>query len=480
MAQDLKSKTVSGVLWSAIDRFSVQGVQFFIQIIMARLLLPSDYGMIGMLAVFIQLSQLFMDGGFSESLIQKQNRTQLDLSTVFYFNIVITILIYLGLYVSAPYIADFFHMPELTLVSRYIFLNLILISFSAIHKTILSIQVDFKTLTKISFMAAVLSGVVGVSMAYMGYGVWSLVAQTLVQGGCTTLLSLYFVRWKPTWEFSMKSFRTLFSFGSKLLLTRTIHIVYTNIYTLVIGRRYSATDLGFYTRADQFATFPSSNLNTIIYRVTFPILSSIQDDDERLCHAYRSYIRISSFIIFPLMIGFLTLAEPVIVLLLTDKWIDCVLLLQILCVDWMFDHLSIININLLLVKGHSDWSLKLEIVKKITAVTILLCSLPFGIVGMCCGRAIYSIIAAVMNTHYTERLIGLTLKRQILDVIPSLVLASVMGLVVYGSTFLIDSYILRIIVGVVIGAIFYLLTAWLTKMEEFKTLLDILKIKKHG
>ena len=480
MANDFKSKTVSGIFWSAIDRFSVQGVQFLIQIIMARLLLPSDYGLIGMLAIFIQLSQLFMDSGFSESLIQKQKRSQVDLSTVFYFNIAISVLIYLGLYACAPYISDFFNMPELTQISRYIFLNLILISFSAIHKTILSIRVDFKTLTKISFMSAVVSGVVGVTMAYMGYGVWSLVAQTLVQGLCTTLLSVYLVRWKPTLEFSMQSFKSLFSFGSKLLLTRTIHIVYTNIYTLVIGRRYSATDLGYYSRADQFATFPSSNINTIIYRVTFPILSSIQDDDVRLCHAYRSYIRISSFVIFPMMIGFLTLAEPVIVLLLTDKWMDCVLLLQILCIDWMFDHLSIININLLLVKGHSDWSLKLEIVKKITAVTILVCSLPFGIVGMCWGRAFYSVVAAVMNTHYTERLIGLTLKRQILDVIPSLLLASVMGLIVYGTTSLVDSYLLRIVIGVFIGAVFYIISAWLLNMKEFQSLLDIIKIKKHG
>lgn len=385
MSDSLKSKTVSGVLWSAIERFSLQGVQFIINVLMARLLLPSDYGMIGMLAVFLQISQTFIDSGFSDALVQKKDRTETDLSTVFYFNIVISVLLYLLLFIGAPFIAQFYHMPELTLVTRIVMLNLIFSSFAAVPKIILVIKIDFKTQSKISLISAVVSGGIGITMAYKGYGVWSLVFQSLLNILLITFLSFYYINWRPLKTFSKDSFQNLFSFGSKLLFSRLIHALYYNLYAIVIGRRYSSAELGYYTRAEQFAIFPSGNINAIISRVTFPILSSIQDDDERLASAYRKYIKLASFLIFPLMIGLAVLAKPLIILLLTEKWIMTVVLLQILCFDWMFDHLSIINLNLLYVKGRSDWAFRLEIIKKTIATLILLLSIPFGIEGMCWG-----------------------------------------------------------------------------------------------
>lgn len=372
MSDSLKSKTVSGVLWSAIERFSLQGVQFIINVLMARLLLPSDYGMIGMLAVFLQISQTFIDSGFSDALVQKKDRTETDLSTVFYFNIVISVLLYLLLFIGAPFIAQFYHMPELTLVTRIVMLNLIFSSFAAVPKIILVIKIDFKTQSKISLISAVVSGGIGITMAYKGYGVWSLVFQSLLNILLITFLSFYYINWRPLKTFSKDSFQNLFSFGSKLLFSRLIHALYYNLYAIVIGRRYSSAELGYYTRAEQFAIFPSGNINAIISRVTFPILSSIQDDDERLASAYRKYIKLASFLIFPLMIGLAVLAKPLIILLLTEKWIMTVVLLQILCFDWMFDHLSIINLNLLYVKGRSDWAFRLEIIKKTIATLILL------------------------------------------------------------------------------------------------------------
>lgn len=402
MSDSLKSKTVSGVLWSAIERFSLQGVQFIINVLMARLLLPSDYGMIGMLAVFLQISQTFIDSGFSDALVQKKDRTETDLSTVFYFNIVISVLLYLLLFIGAPFIAQFYHMPELTLVTRIVMLNLIFSSFAAVPKIILVIKIDFKTQSKISLISAVVSGGIGITMAYKGYGVWSLVFQSLLNILLITFLSFYYINWRPLKTFSKDSFQNLFSFGSKLLFSRLIHALYYNLYAIVIGRRYSSAELGYYTRAEQFAIFPSGNINAIISRVTFPILSSIQDDDERLASAYRKYIKLASFLIFPLMIGLAVLAKPLIILLLTEKWIMTVVLLQILCFDWMFDHLSIINLNLLYVKGRSDWAFRLEIIKKTIATLILLLSIPFGIEGMCWGRVLYSLIAAYLNTHYTQ------------------------------------------------------------------------------
>lgn len=298
MSDSLKSKTVSGVLWSAIERFSLQGVQFIINVLMARLLLPSDYGMIGMLAVFLQISQTFIDSGFSDALVQKKDRTETDLSTVFYFNIVISVLLYLLLFIGAPFIAQFYHMPELTLVTRIVMLNLIFSSFAAVPKIILVIKIDFKTQSKISLISAVVSGGIGITMAYKGYGVWSLVFQSLLNILLITFLSFYYINWRPLKTFSKDSFQNLFSFGSKLLFSRLIHALYYNLYAIVIGRRYSSAELGYYTRAEQFAIFPSGNINAIISRVTFPILSSIQDDDERLASAYRKYIKLASFLIF--------------------------------------------------------------------------------------------------------------------------------------------------------------------------------------
>ena len=340
MVEGLKSKTVSGVLWSAVERFSLQGVQFLINIIMARILLPADYGMIGMLVVFLQISQLFNDGGFANALIQRKDTTEIDFSTVFYFNILVGALFYFLIFVSAPLISTFYNIPDLTNIARAVGLNLIISAFSAIHRVKLTIEVDFKTLSKISLIAAVLSGIIGVGLAYYGIGVWALVFQSLLNSLLLTLLSYYFCSWKPLLIFSIHSFKKLFSFGSKLLISNLMHAVYSNLYTIVIGRRFSAIDLGYYTRAEQFAIFPSANLNAVISRVTFPILSSIQDDDERLTAAYRKYIRLSSYLIFPLMVGLAVLAEPIIVLLLTEKWIGVVVLLQILCFDWIFDHLS--------------------------------------------------------------------------------------------------------------------------------------------
>lgn len=475
MAENLRKKTASGVFWSAIERFSLQGVQFIINIIMARLLLPSDYGVIGMLTVFLLISQTFIDGGFANALIQRKDRTETDFSTVFYFNVFIAVLFYILIFFSAPLIAIFYNMPGLEDVARVIALSLIISSLSAVHKIKLTIDIDFKTQSKISFTAALISGIVGIWMAYKNFGVWALVTQTLINSVLQTAFYYWLSHWFPLKVFSWHSFKTLFSFGSKLLVSSLIHTVYYNLYSIIIGKKFSAADLGYYTRAEQFATFPSSNVNSIISRVTFPILSSIQDDDERLALAYRKYIRLASFIIFPLMIGLIALAKPLIILLLTEKWLGIVVLLQILCIDWMLDHLSIINLNLLYVKGRSDWALRLEIVKKIIATIILFSSIPFGIVGMCWGRVLYSVIATYLNSYYTKSLIGLSLGEQIKDIFPSLVISVLMGGVVYGSTMLFSSVVLQLFTGFCIGVGIYFIMSRFFKIDSLHELFLLVK-----
>lgn len=442
---------------------------------MARLLLPSDYGMIGMLAIFLQLSQTFVDCGFTNALIQRKERTETDFSTAFYCNILISITIYGILFLSAPLIADFYQLPQLTSVTRVIALNFIFTSFSAVHKTKLTINVDFRTQSKASLAAAIISGSIGIFAAYKGMGVWALVYQSVLNSLLLTILLCYFVRWKPLLKFSKQSFNNLFSFGSKLMIANFINIVYKNLYTLIIGKKFSAVMLGYYTRAEQFASFPPYNINAVISRVTYPILSSIQDDNQRLSNTYRKYIQLTSFLIFPLMVGLAALSEPVIRLLLTEKWIGIVPLLQILCIAWMYDHISAINLNLLFVKGYSDRALKLEFIKKSIATIILFISIPFELKGMCWGRVLYSLIATYLNAYYTKTLIGLGFAQQIKDIFPCMILSFAMGGIILGITIFIKSSTLQLVIGTCAGIIFYMLIAWKCKMNSFKEIIQLIR-----
>lgn len=473
--ENLRKKTFTGVFWSAIERFSLQSIQFIINIIMARLLLPSDYGMIGMLAIFLQLSQTFVDCGFTNALIQRKERTETDFSTVFYCNVLIAIIIYGILFLSAPLIAEFYKLPQLIPVTRVIALNFIFTSFSAVHKTKLTINVDFKTQSKASLAAAIISGSIGIFVAYIGMGVWALVYQSVLNSFLLAVLLCYFVRWRPLLKFSRQSFNNLFSFGSKLMIANFINIIYKNLYTLIIGKKFSAVMLGYYTRAEQFASFPPYNINAIISRVTYPILSSIQDDDQKLANTYRKYIQLTSFLIFPLMVGLAALSEPVIRLLLTEKWIGIIPLLQILCIAWMYDHISAINLNLLFVKGYSDRALKLEFIKKSIATIILFISIPFELEGMCWGRVLYSLIATYLNTYYTKTLIGLGFTQQIKDIFPSMILSFAMGGIVLGITIFIKSLTLQLVIGICTGIIFYTFIAWKCKMNSFKEIIQIIR-----
>lgn len=372
-------------------------------------------------------------------------------------------------------IASFYYLPALVPVTRVVAVSLIISSLSAIHKTKLTIDIDFRTQSKVSLLSAIASGGIGIIMAYNGFGVWALVYQTLINVTLQTFFLYYYLHWMPTCGFSVMSFKKLFSFGSKLLISGLIHKIYYNLYGIVIGRKFSVVDLGYYTRAEQFAFFLSSNINAVISRVMYPILSLIQDDDKRLSSAYRKYINFASFIIFPLMVGLAALSSPLVDLLLTDKWMMVVPLLQILCLDWMFDHLSVINQNLLYVKGRSDLALKVEIIKKTIATTILFLSIPFGIIGMCWGRVLYSLIAVYLNAYYTKKLIGLSFWMQMKDIAPSLFIAFLMGGLVYpiNRTDL-DSY-LQLLVGFIGGVFFYFSAMYIFQRNLVLNFLQLIK-----
>lgn len=449
---------------------------FIVMIVMARMLSPKDYGLVGMLTVFISVAQSLIDSGFSQALIRKQDRTEIDNSTVFYFNIVVGFIIYIILFVCAPFIADFYDEPQLVLITRAIGLSVIFNSLAVVQRALLTIAIDFRTQAKASLIAAIISGIVGVSMAYCGFGVWSIVAQQLTNLGLNTILLWIFSKWSPRLLYSWRSFRELFSFGSKLLASGLLDSLYRNIYLIVIGKFFKASDLGYYTRAQQFGDFPSSNLTGILQRVTYPVLCTIQDDDERLATVYRRFLKISAFVIFPLMTGLAAVAKPTILFFLKEQWLFTATLLQILCFSMMWYPIHAINLNLLQVKGRSDLFLKLEIWKKILGVVVLCATLPFGLIAMCFGGIASSLIALVINTYYTGKLINVGFFKQMRDLMPTLILSLAVGATVYVTINTLKiSPIFQLIVGVIEGIVIYIVAAKIFKFSEFKELIDIIK-----
>jgi O-antigen/teichoic acid export membrane protein len=475
----IRHKTIKGVFWSSIERFSAQGIQFILGIIMARLLEPSDYGVIGMLAIFLAISQVFIDSGFSTALIQKQNRTEADFSTVFYFNIGVGFFFYLLLFFTSPLIARFYDTPILESVTKVVALNLLFNSLAVVHRAKLTIAIDFKNQAKATLIAVILSGTVGLFMAYGGFGVWALAFQSILNTGLNVVVLWVIVHWKPLRIFSLSSFKQLFSYGSKLLLSGLLDTAYRNVYTIVIGKRFQAVDLGYYTRADQFAQFPSSNITGIFQRVTFPILSDIQHDDERLRSVYRQYLRISAFVIFPLMCGLAGVAGPFINLILTGKWTGIVPLLQLLCFSFMWHPVHAINLNLLQVKGRSDLFLRLEIIKKCVGVGILCVTIPLGIEAMCAGTIVSSFLCLFINTYYTEKIISVGFVKQMRDLFPIFLTAFSMSIVSYIVSNIFVSYGLGLFLGIIAGVIYYFLVNMLFRSKELDMLLKMVRLRKY-
>lgn len=465
-------------MWSSIDRFTTQGITFVFSMLIARMLMPSDYGVIGMLGIFMAVSQCFIDSGFGTALVRKIDRTETDLCTVFYFNIVVACFCYALLWFASPYIASFYDMPLLKDVTRVVGLNLIVSSISGIQNAKLTIAIDFKSRAKISVITTIFTGIVGLWLAYRGYGVWALVFQTLSSNILRTILLWFTVRWIPQLIFSWQSFKELFSFGSKLLASGLLETIYSNIYTLVIGKCFSASSLGVYSRADNLAQYPSSNITGVLQSVTFPVLSTIQNDEARLADAYKRFLRLSAFVVFPLMVGLAAVADPLIRIVLTDKWAGTIYFLQILCFSLMWYPIHAINLNLLQVKGRSDYFLKLEVIKKILGVATLCVTIPMGLVAMCYGRLFTSVVSLAINTYYTNKLIGYGFFPQMKDLMHIMLHSAVMFVIVFAIVQCVPSLWTQLLIGTIAGTIYYFIGAYLMKFDEFKELISMLKLKK--
>lgn len=459
MSESLKQKTVKGVSWSFIDNITNYGIAFLVGIVLARILTPEEYGVMAMVTIFIAVSNSIVDSGFSNALIRKRNISSVDYNTVFYFNLIVSLFLYLILYVSAPAISVFFKEPILVDVMRVIGWMLIINAFAIIPRTILVRNINFKTQTKVSLIASLSSGVIGIGMALTGWGVWSLVGQQLTRQLFNTVFLWIFCRWRPLWEFSTQSFKELFGFGSKLLASGLIDTIYKDIYSLIIGRFYSAADLGQYTRASQFSTIFSSNLTTVVQRVSYPVLSSIQNEPERLLGAYRRVIKTTMLVTFGCMLGLGAVAKPLILILIGEKWLPAVYFLQIICFAGMLYPLHAINLNILQVKGRSDLFLKLEIIKKIIAVIPITLGVFFGIEFMLWGSVCTSFVAFFLNSYYSADLIGYPTHRQIRDVLPTFLVSLIVAGIMWGLSFLPLSYYiilpLQLVVGLVLAYLIY-------------------------
>lgn len=436
MTQSLKSKTIKGVSWSFIDSISGQGITFLIGLVLARLLTPEDYSLLGIIVIFISVFNTIVDSGFSNALIRKNDATDKDYNTVFVSNLVISIILCATLYLSASAIAAFFNRPPLTDLLKVMSFIIIINAFAIIQRTILMKRIDFKTQTKVSVISSVTSGTVGIGMALAGYGVWSLVGQQLSRQGLNTLLLWIYAKWYPGLQFSIESFKELFGFGWKILASCIIATIWNEIYQVVIGKCYAPATLGQYTRAQQFASIFSTNINTVIQRVSYPVLSAIQDDKVRLKVAYKRIIKISMLPTFVFMLGMAGCAKSMIQVLVGDQWLPAVPFLQIICFQMMLYPLHSLNLNMLQVEGRSDLFLKLEIIKKIIALVPVLLGIFVGIYWMLIGSVFTGWIAYYLNSYYSGPAIGYSTKEQILDILPSFGIALFMCAVVYGMSYI--------------------------------------------
>lgn len=475
MPESLKRKTVHGVLWSGVERLSIQGIHFLVTLVLARILTPKDFGLIGMLAVFIAIAQTLIDSGFSAALIRKQDRTDIDNNTVFYFNIIISIFIYLLLYAVAPYVAVFFHEPSLIDLMRVLCLLVIINSFAVIQRVIYTASVNFKVQAKATTIAAISSGVVGIIMAFHGYGVWSLVGQQLSSAFFNTVLLWYFSKWRPMLVFSWKSFKELYLFGINVMVVSIVETLYQNSYQIFIGRFFSASQLGHFTQAKHFAILPSSSLSSVVARVTYPVLSTIQDNDARLSDVYRQLARVLGFIVFPLMCGLAALAFPTVEVVIGSKWQFAAVLLVPLSFSYMFYPIHSVNMNMIQVKGKSKLYLKSEMIKKVISIAFLVGTIPFGIVVMCYGRIVSSVLTLLVNMYYTSREVKIGLFELIKDLMPVLSLSLFMFLAIKLATCRIDSSYIQLIVGILVGILIYGGGTYVLKIKEIKYISELSK-----
>lgn len=478
MTTSLKDKTIKGMFWSVIERFGSIMLQFIANILLARILDPVDFGLVGMIMVFIAISNTIVESGLGAALVNKKEATEKDFSTIFYMNTALSLIFFILLISFAPYIAEYYRQPQLTLLLRTLSVILIFNALNNIQYTQLIKNINFKQLAKVNLAATSIACLVSVIMAYKGFGVWSLVIQLVLIAFIRTILFWMWSKWRPKLIFSISSLKELFGFGSKLLLSALLDTIYNNLQALVIGRVFSAKDLGFYTQAKKFEEVPSYTFSSVVNQVTFPVFVTMQDDSEKLKNGVRKSMKLLVFMQFPLMFFLILIAKPLFELLFTSKWNDAVPYFQLLCFSGMLLSMHNTNLNILKAIGKSNIFLYLEVAKKVIGLLALIVGMQFGVMGMVAGIAVSSYLSLFLNAYYSGGKIGYGVIGQMKDVFPAYFLAFSLALALYIPLNLsnINNY-LYVSVALFLYSTAYLGLAKLFKFEAFALLLSIFNDK---
>lgn len=470
-----KGKVISNFIWRFAERCGAQLVSFVVSIVLARLLEPSVYGTVALVTVFTTILQVFIDSGLGTALIQKKNADDLDYSSVFYFNFVVCIILYLGMFIAAPYIAKFYGNISLIPVIRVISLTLIISGVKNIQQAYVSSNMLFKRFFFSTIGGTIVSAFIGIFMAYIGMGVWALVAQQLSNAMIDTMILWITVKWRPKAVFSWERLKSLLAYGWKLLVAVLLDTVYNNLRNLVIGKMYSSADLAFYNQGDKFPKIIVTNINTSIDSVLLPTLSSEQDNKARVKEMTRRAIKTSTYIMAPLMMGLAFCAKTVVELVLTQKWLPCVPFLQIFCITYMFYPVHTANLNAIKAMGRSDIFLKLEIIKKIVGMSLLLSTMWFGVMAMAYSLLVSCVLSQIINSWPNKRLLGYGYLEQLRDLIPGVILAVIMGICVYFIGYINLPNIIVLIIQVIVGATIYIVMSIVFKLESFLYLWNMVK-----
>lgn len=473
----LKKQAVKGAVWTYAQQFGTQLISFVVSIFLARILLPEEFGLIGMIAIFMGIGNTLFDGGMTSSLIRSDNLEKSDYSTVFIFNLGVSVAVYCIIFLLAPLIADFYKQPDLTSITQIYSLSFVFSAFGSVQNTMLTKAMNFKKQALLTFPPLLAGSIVALIMANQGYGVWSLVGMTLVNTFVLSCILWITSPWKPSLLFSKEKFKLHFNYGYKLTLSSILDIIFTNIYQIVIGRFFSASVVGYYTRANQLMMMPIGNVSTALNKVAFPLFAELQNEEERLRSAYKRIMLLVLYIISPIIVFMLVLAEPLTVFLFTEKWLPMVPIFQVICLSGLLYPLHLYNLLILQVKGRSDLFLKLEVIKKVLLTIVIFISFYFGLYGLLWGQLIFSILALFINTYFAGIMINYTTKQQLLDMLPLVGLITFVGFALY----LTDMYffadfinIFRLLIGTISGLILYVGLSYMLKIDSLVEIKNII------
>lgn len=468
-------KILVNFIWRFAERCGAQLVTFIVSIVLARILAPEDYGTIALITVFTTILQVFVDSGLGTALIQKKDADDMDFSSVFYFNFIVCIILYICMFFSAPFISKFYNDNSLTPVIRVISLTIVISGVKGIQQAYVSKYMMFKRFFFSTIGGTIFSAILGIILAYEGCGVWALVAQQLSNTAIDTLILWLTVKWRPKRIFSWKRLKALLSFGWKLLLSSLLDTCYSNLRNLIIGKLYSSADLAFYNQGDKFPKVIVTNVNTSIDSVLLPTMSGAQDNRERVKNMTRRAIKTSTYIMAPFMMGLAFCAEPIVRLVLTDKWLPCVVFLRIFCITYMFWPVHTANLNAINAMGRSDWFLRLEVIKKTMGMIILLSTMWFGVKAMAYSSLLTSVLSQIINSWPNRKLLNYGYLEQVRDFAPGIILAVFMGLCVYIIGYIPLNDGATLIIQIIVGAAIYIGMSAVLKLEEFEYLSGMIK-----